>query len=367
MPTENLKLTEAFLTLIKSGLDGTPADITLSSDAEWEDLFSLSCRHNVAPFISVALENCSAVPRTVRLKFAVMQEKAADHYEQLRAVTAELAGAYRKEGLQTIVLKGLTLSRLYPRPELRPFSDLDMMVVKEDGGFASDEAERIALERGAKASKICYHHSTFTYKGVYVENHFDLTSRPIRHSAEDYEKILRETLMPSLEKYEIDGQEVLTGPADFEALFLMRHSAVHFEKDCINLRQLLDWMMFLRQRGTLVDWNDVCSVFKSFGMEPFVGAVMAILRDKFDYDCQLEFISEFVAETDSQTKERVWNEILMGQTRIQNPEHCSTFGCLVRGLVRLWKNRWKHKLCTCDPLWLDTIYAVRAATDRLVK
>jgi len=367
MPTENLNVQEAFLKLIRSSLEETPVDISLSSDGEWEELFSLCCRHNVSPLVSAALENCRQVPLNVRLKFAAMQEKAMVHYTQLRLVTAELAKAYKAEGLQTIVLKGLTLSRLYPHPELRQFSDLDMIVLTEDGGFASDKAESIALDRGARLSNMGHHHSTFTYKGIYVENHFNLTSRHISHSAADYERILKSDLMQSLEKMDIDGQEVLTGSADFEALFLIRHSAVHFEKDCVNFRQLLDWMQFLRNRGNLVDWNDVCALYRTFGMEPFVGAVMAILRDKFGYDCPYEFISEFAGDTDTQITERVWNEILFGTTRIQNPENCSTIGRLSRGLLRTYRTRWKHELCSCDPLWLDTIYAIRAATDKLKK
>lgn len=50
----------------------------------------------------------------------------------LERVLVRVAGAFRGEGIEAVVLKGPTLAALYPDPSWRPFGDLDLMVRGED-------------------------------------------------------------------------------------------------------------------------------------------------------------------------------------------------------------------------------------------
>jgi len=358
---------DLLLKLLRSSLDGIPSDCSSCQDVNWESLFALSCRHNVAPLASAALESCDLVPFVTMLKFAALQEKAAQHYDKVRAVAAELAAAFKAQGLRTVILKGLTISRLYPIPEFRDFSDLDILALSPDSKPASDQAESIALSKGARHAKSGYHHSSFTYKGIYIEDHFDLTSTPIRHSAAAYERLLKDELLGGLETVTIDGEELFCGSPDFEALFLARHSAIHFERDCISLRHLIDWMQFLRLRGDRVDWQRICAIYKRFGLDRFVGVLDAVLQIRFSYRCPWPSLAQLSACSDDKTTNRVWNEILQGKTRKNKNTGGSSVRRLARNFALSFRHRWKHRLCSNDPLWLDMAYAVRAAAHRLIR
>jgi hypothetical protein len=80
-----------------------------------------------------------------------MSVERLDRYSQLArnfavdAVTAEVAGAFGREGIETLVLKGPVLARwLYPG-EVRPYVDSDLMVAPENRARAVGMLERLGF------------------------------------------------------------------------------------------------------------------------------------------------------------------------------------------------------------------------------
>jgi hypothetical protein len=64
---------------------------------------------------------------------------------EVDAVTAEVAGAFGREGIETLVLKGPVLARwLYPG-EVRPYVDCDLMVAPDDRARAVGVLERLGF------------------------------------------------------------------------------------------------------------------------------------------------------------------------------------------------------------------------------
>ena len=61
------------------------------------------------------------------------------------ALTAEVAGAFGREGIEMLVLKGPVLAKwLYPG-EVRPYNDSDLMVAPEDRARAVGVLERLGF------------------------------------------------------------------------------------------------------------------------------------------------------------------------------------------------------------------------------
>ncbi len=80
-----------------------------------------------------------------------MNAECVDRYSQLArnfavdALTAEVAGAFGREGIETLVLKGPVLSRwLYPG-EVRPYVDSDLMVAPRNRARAVGVLERLGF------------------------------------------------------------------------------------------------------------------------------------------------------------------------------------------------------------------------------
>ena len=80
-----------------------------------------------------------------------MNAECVDRYSQLArnfavdALTAEVAGAFGREGIETLVLKGPVLSRwLYPG-EVRRYVDSDLMVAPGNRARAVGVLERLGF------------------------------------------------------------------------------------------------------------------------------------------------------------------------------------------------------------------------------
>lgn len=109
----------------------------------------------------------------------------------LRRPLAELLAACADAGLDLIVLKGAALAeRVYPRPSLRPFGDLDVLVRREDAagacallsalGYAADPAAWADWQAGHVCQLNFFRHAA--QGPVVVELHTDLLNNVLLKS-----------------------------------------------------------------------------------------------------------------------------------------------------------------------------------------
>lgn len=202
-----------------------------------------------------------APPREVVMQWMSHTMSIERQTKALYQKSAEFADLMAKEGLQTMVLKGLALCGYFPNPWHREYGDLDCYLyeVKKgkvlwDGcyerGNLVAEANSIEVERGF------YKHSHIKYKGVEVENHqFAL---PIKDGPEvkDLERELRRCVATPQCLKQIGKTNLYRPPADFTALFLTAHSLSHFLFESIKLRHILDWAFFVKAEYKNIDWEN---------------------------------------------------------------------------------------------------------------
>lgn len=101
----------------------------------WDVLIDAAEYHNLAPCLHVSLERAcpDLVPATVAASFREAYRDSARRNLVLTVRLSELLDAFAAEGLPVVPLKGPVLAEsLYSDPVLRPFSDLDLLVRKQD-------------------------------------------------------------------------------------------------------------------------------------------------------------------------------------------------------------------------------------------
>lgn len=230
----------------------------------WQEVYLMGKAQGVTGLLFEKIKTLPkevAPPREVVMQWMSHTMSIERQTKALYQKSAEFANLMAKEGLQTMVLKGLALCGYFPNPWHREYGDLDCYLyeVKEgkvlwDGcyerGNLVAEANSIEVERGF------YKHSHIKYKGVEVENHqFAL---PIKDGAEvkALERELRRQVATT-ERLKRIGQTHLYRPsADFTALFLTAHSLSHFLFESIKLRHVLDWAFFVKAEHDKVDWDN---------------------------------------------------------------------------------------------------------------
>lgn len=139
--------------------------------------------------------------------------------------------AVLRRGAPYVAAQRARLSRDYPIPEHRECGDIDIYLYGQ-----SDKGDRILHEIGAHLYFDVPKHSEYVWDGVLIENHRTILN--VRRNRTERE--LNALLVRLLEKDGTHGLApgIQTPPATFNAIFLIRHAAVHFQKEGIVLRHL---------------------------------------------------------------------------------------------------------------------------------
>ncbi|MBP9990835.1 MAG: nucleotidyltransferase family protein [Bacteroidales bacterium] len=304
--------------LLRASLFGEslqPEQYKSLSAKEWEDLFKESVRQNVA---AIAWDGVQRLPKEVQLPVPVKMfwisesEKTIEETLKRKAIAEELLCVFRDKGVNATILKGETVARCYPKPELRYYKDIDIYHGK-DWKVAN---EIVKNDLAVNAGPNTHHHSVYYYKGEKVENHFHLLNHYKYPSNIFFESSLRK-LFPS---------------ATFDALFLLRHMACHFAVEKISLRHLCDWMMFVQVHQNDVDWNLVQQYVERYRMKSFVVNLHGILENEFHFD-----ISWYPCQGRSDLEKKMINDIFARQSGHQR-------------ISDFFKNYWKFRITFNDPV-----------------
>lgn len=344
---------EALFALLRLGLSlesncNNNTDIyTLLDCKNWRNVFQLSIQQGVnaiaADGLQLLLENSGnkellksldAAP----LKLQKMQWLSSSLiieriYEQHKHVMSELGAFYRTHGIKMLVAKGYGLSLNYPVPNHRPLGDIDIWLFGEQ-----KRGDNALSEKGVKIDYGHHHHTIFNYKGVTIENYSDFLCVPGHRKNASYERILKRLAYEESVRSEINGEEIYYPSANFNALFILKHSATHFASTEMNLRQLLDWGTFVLKHGKEVDWVFVVKVAKQYNLYHFMNCQNALCVDYLGFP--LDVFPAF--ERNKELETRVLNDILSPEFNKKAPEG------FLKGLLfkyERWRaNVWKHKI-----------------------
>lgn len=230
-----------FIRLVSSGagLGAAPVSDTAGTavtPGSWERIYRMAADHGLSAVVWDGICRLPAAqqpPRETRIRWALSAEKLEERYRHQQQTASKLAARFSEEGLRMLLLKGLGLSRDYPIPEHRECGDIDIYLYGQ-----SDKGDRILHEIGAHLYFDVPKHSEYVWDGVLIENHRTILN--VRRNRTERE--LNALLVRLLEKDGTHGLApgIQTPPATFNAIFLIRHAAVHFQKEGIVLRHLCD-------------------------------------------------------------------------------------------------------------------------------
>lgn len=330
---------------------------------DWEAVLRLSVRQSVVGVAYDALESLPSELRPERptlLKWIGYVFQLEGSYERYKLAIFSLADFYAANGYRMMLLKGYGLASCYPVPSHRPTGDIDIFLGR--GGATSPfgqkdvwkEADDVIHEKlGVKIDNTHHHHSVFVYKRYSVEDHFDFINVHDHRSSREFERRLKRM---AAESYKVHPEcpDLCLPSDDFNALFLLKHCSGHFASTEINLRQVLDWLLFMRTHHDSIDWKMLYDSLKEFGLMRFANILSAIGVNYLGMSS-----SEFYAmEKDEALNLRVLKDILSPEFKERED------GTLLSGLWvkprRFWHNRWKHRLCYRDSFVSGFIWSAYA-------
>ena len=249
---------QAFFSILRSVLWGTPAAIT--DDTNWADVLQTAARQKCLHAFSVWLRaNRQKTPYDQRLQtslFLVMQRQA-----RLNLLSAEIIALLAQHHIPATLIKGYSLSQLYPDPDMREFGDVDIYVGEDN------------YQRAAQIVTAAYpnaHWHSDTHGGI----HFILVIDESLDRVVELHRVTMEFAHPTANAHfqafththldahtpciELYGQSIPVPPAAYNALYVFLHAWHHFESTGVGFRQLGDWALCLHhahQQSSPEQWQ----------------------------------------------------------------------------------------------------------------
>lgn len=341
------------LALLRLGLgNSTPqeenlSDFIMMSSEQWAQLGVMAYKQGV---LGMALDGVDSLdsttygltkelPKQLKLEWIgqVMQiEQANDH--QIK-VMYELAQKWIDGGCRMMVMKGQANSMMYPHPEHRAPGDIDCYLFEN-----YQLGNEIAKKEDALVNEGWYKHSQIRYKGELFENHlFFVNTREGKRS-----KRLQKELEQALRVKDwstFPESQVLLPPVQWNAMFLTYHACAHFLSEGLRLKQILDWVVFLKKEQNNVDWKAFYEYCDSYNFRRFVDAMNAISAEYLGVKFENKEIT-----TESPYIEKILNSTLYDEDYIYNAGE-SIWKSRWHVIRSLFKYRWRYKEIYQESVW----------------
>lgn len=343
-------MNELFLQLIRLGI-GHEAKFQAEA-VDWLNIKDLAERHGL---YAVVLDGIEKLPSNIRPPQEMLLEWIGEvlqgyeyQYEQYCKVIAKLAGFYNTHGYKMMVLKGYACSLDWPKPSHRPCGDIDIWQF----GKQKETDQLIAREQGIEIDNSHHHHTVFNWHDFAVENHYDFINVYHHKSHAKLEKLFKELASDDTHYVGLYGEKIYLPSPNLHALFLLKHTMLHFVSGEITLRQLLDWAFFVEKLTKEIDWDWLEKTLDEYGMMPLYELFNAICVEDLGFSPLLFPSVQF----NPSLKDKVLAEILMPD-QVHNGNKVLILRMV--STFRRWKDSaWKHQLCYKESMWSSFWYGV---------
>lgn len=259
----------------RSGTEAVDALRGMSLD-EWKAVFKLADEHNVIAFAvdgwlatySMSSSHCvldDPENKDFRRSLIMNIYNYERQSDAQTAVISKLSDIWSQAGCRGMLLKGQSLSLLYPEPRHRATGDIDVFML--DGKYEDGNSAMAAA--GARVDTHWYKHSQIHYKGQMIENHRYLVHTRDGKRGKSLDAALR--ILSVADSYSrFPGTEICVPPAQFNALFITYHGFAHFISEGMRFKQVLDWAVFLKAEWQNVNWQTLYQQCRRYHLLTFL-------------------------------------------------------------------------------------------------
>lgn len=271
--------TEMFFALLNLSINENRYDnsslFVNTTKADWEELFALSARQGTVLLAYGGIQYLPAElqpPRKLKLRWVANVIKGSERYDHYGRTIAKLSNLFSKYDIDLLIIKGLTISELYPVAYYREGGDVDVYLFGK-----AEQANKLLPTLGIEVQYPIPKHSAFMFDGLMIENHqtfFD-TDIDFRRESRLYEKM--ENMLMSMFSADdcppLNIGSALKLPPQAAALYMIGHTFRHFCCIDINVRQLCDWTVFFTKCANDIDHELLAGQLKELGLEKFVADI----------------------------------------------------------------------------------------------
>lgn len=251
---------DTFFSILRSIIWGT--ELQLPASIKWQDVFRLAAYQKCQHAFSVWLKTHSIVtPFDKQLYpsiFLVLQRQA-----RLNHLTTNVVQLLEQQDMPATLIKGYSLSCLYPDPDTRDFGDIDI--------YVGEQHYHRAAQLITEAFPSAHWHSDIR-GGIHfilvIDENQDRVVELHRVTMEFHDSQANALYQAFTHKYlsihssfiSIGDIQVPVPSVAYNALYVFMHAWHHFESTGVGFRQLADWALALNsahKQLSAQEWKDL--------------------------------------------------------------------------------------------------------------
>lgn len=233
---------QVLLNAIKKALFGI--ETRFSADTDWQDVLKEAKTQTVVGLVA------EGAPAEIRTLWKKEEASTIAAYTRILYAQKELSALLDRSNIRFAVLKGMAAAVYYPNPSARTFGDIDFIVPKEQFDYTLSVLRRNSFVE--KKDHDSQRHVCFMKDCVTFELHRYFSSE----NAELEQHII--SGLQRVERRSVNTVEISMLPTLENGMVLLEHIKGHL-KSGMGLRQVIDWMMYVRAELDDAFWE---SVFK---------------------------------------------------------------------------------------------------------
>ena len=267
---------------VKASLFNIP--ISLSDNVDWDEVFAESKKQAIVSIVRSGLKN--ELPPEFEATWKLYSIQDVSRGVQLLEAQNELTTLLDENYVYHTILKGTSAAIYYPEPLLRSMGDVDFWVSKEQFSFALELLEKHGfIEVDGSDSR----HLKLKKYNILFEMHRYFSSDDRQNTVDRYIEDAE------LVRRKIRDTEFWMLPELENGLVLLVHLQQHLYEG-LGLRQVFDWMMYVRACIDYQGWQKFRPYAKELGLERLALAATSLCREYFGLDVDWCSNNDEVAE-----------------------------------------------------------------------
>ncbi len=230
-----------------------PENITI------DELIKIAVRSHICTLLFGALIKLDSGEETKQQLKQAMLSRILTSYSQQNEFMM-LIQEFEKKGIRSQPMKGIFMKQLYPKPELREMSDIDILIDEEQLAAA----EKIISELGYSFhSKESHHDIYLKNKKIVLEVHWTMYDSHVDKTQHDYFHNFSKAVLLD------DHNYTYTFSKEDFYIFMLSHMAKHFYQMGCGIRNLIDIYIYQQQYGAQLNKKYISQELKKCGIYEF--------------------------------------------------------------------------------------------------
>lgn len=227
------------IALVKSALTGEKAEI--SENFDWDNALNTAKKHQIIPMLYYGVQYSGITPPAEIMQFLELAtfKNISVSQNQLYALE-QICKAFDENEIDYMPLKGSVLKFIYPKPEMRPMGDADILIRQEQY-----EKIRILMQKSGftEGRESGYDYAWDKPSSLHLELHKHLVPVNYKDFYSYYDNPWRLAHNVKNNRYILNDED--------NYIFIFTHYAKHYRARGIGIRHILDIYVFLSQNKNM--------------------------------------------------------------------------------------------------------------------